>query len=148
MNGDLKMTFIQKVLSEYGRESEAAMRNAARGMKIGVTGEGMQSIAYEAIQQGSGGTMRLSFKEYLRMVDMGAGRSHPLGGLSSMAATLEASNKTGLVQVKDKTRKPKKFYSKVVYGKLGWMYNKLLYGYTEETVAMLKKEIEEKSLNG
>jgi hypothetical protein len=49
--------------------------------------------------------------------------------------------------VKDKGRKPKKFYSKLVYGKLTWLQNKLLYGYTEETIAMLKKNITQDGTN-
>lgn len=145
MNGDLKVTFIQKVLAEYGQLVERDMQQAMTRMKVNDTGEGMRSIGYQALQQGAGGTMRLSFKEYLRFLDMGVGRGHPLGGLMKKEVELKAQNKTGMVQVKDTVRRPRKFYSKVAYGRLGWMYGKLLYGYTEETIAMLKKEMEGKT---
>lgn len=142
MYGDLKTTFIQKSLAEYMQRVTAAMRIYAQRMKIGVTDEGIKSLSYRAIGEANGGHATLSFKEYLRMVDMGAGRGHPLGGLTTMRQTLQASDKTGFVSVKDKTRKPKKFYSKTAYGNLTWLQNQLLYGYTEETIAMLKKEMQ------
>lgn len=142
MNGDLKTTFIQKALAQYMQDVIVTMKIAAARAKVGVTDEAIRSLSYQAMQLGTeGGTASLSFKEYLRMVDMGAGRGHPLGGLSSMSVTLQASNRTGLVQVKDKVRKPKKIYSKIAYGKLTWLQNQLLYGYTEETIASLKKEM-------
>lgn len=119
------------------------MRVAAQRMKIGVSNEGLQSLSYQALQLGSGGTARLSFKEYLRMVDMGAGRGHPLGSLTGMKANLLTSKFDGeTILTRNKIRKPKKFYSKSVYGNLTWLENQLLYGFTEETIDSLKKEME------
>jgi len=119
----------------------AAMRFAAKRAGVGVTDEAIRSLSYQALQQGNGGVANLSFNEYLRFVDMGVGRAHPLGGLKSMRVTLQASKKEGLAQVKDKVRRPKKIYSKIAYGKLNWLENKLLHGYTQETVEMLKAEL-------
>ncbi len=138
---DLKTTFIQKSLAQYMERVTDAMRITARRMKIGVTDEGLKSISYQSLQQGSGGTARLTFKEYLRMVDMGAGRAHPLGGLATMKTNLITSKAQGLIITKDRVRKPKKFYSKVAYGNLTWLQNQLLFGYTEETIASLKNEM-------
>lgn len=119
------------------------MKAAAKRAGVGVTDQGIESISYEALQLGEGGaTGNLSFNEYLRFVDMGVGRAHPLGGLRSMRVTLQSRHQEGLALVKDKVRKPKKIYSKIAYGKLTWLENKLLHGYTEETVALLKAEIE------
>ena len=41
-------------------------------------------------------------------------------------------------------RKPKKIYSKIAYGKLNFLQGQLLYGYTEETIATLKNEMQNK----
>jgi hypothetical protein len=142
MNGDLKLTFIQKCLAEYMQSVVQAIPIAAKRAGVGVTDAGIKSLSYEAFQLGAGGSANLSFHEYLRFVDMGAGRGHPLGGLRTMAVTLQASNRTGLVQVKDKMRKPKKIYSRIAYGKLNWFENKLLHGYTEETIRTLKLEMQ------
>lgn len=143
MNGDLKQTFIVQCLTEYMESSKAAMIAAAARMKVHVTGEGIKSIAYTAMQLQAGGTASLTFKEYLRMVDMGAGRGHPLGGLTTVRKTLQASRRQGLAQVKDKVRKPKKMYSKIVYSNLSHLQGRLLYGYTEETIAMLKNQMQQ-----
>lgn len=141
MYGDLKLTFIQQCLSQYMQSVMEGMRIAAQRNKVGVTNEGINSLAYQAIQEGGGAMAKLSFREYLRFVDMGAGRAHPLGGLTTMRVTLESSNKTGFTQTKDKVRKPKKIYSTIAYGKLTWLENKLLHGYTEETISMLKAQL-------
>jgi len=118
------------------------MQVAAKRAGIGVTGEGLQSLAYQVAQSGEGAVSKLSFHEYLRMVDMGAGRGHPLGGLKSTLVTLQASNKSGFAQTKDNVRKPKTFlYSKTAYGNLTGLQNELLYGYTEEAIATLKEEL-------
>lgn len=142
MNGDLKQTFILKCLNQFLQEAANAMQLAAVRTKTGKTGEGLKSIAYNALQSGGGAVGQLKFKEYLRMVDMGAGRGHPLGGLTAMKLTLAAQNKEGYAQVKDKMRKPKKIYSKPVYGKITFLQNQLLYGYTQETIEMLKNEMQ------
>ncbi len=142
MNGDLKQTFILKALTEYNQMVKAQMQGLMRKRKIGVTDEAYNSIAYAAAAQGNGAVSKLSFKEYLRMVDMGAGRGHPLGGLRSMTVELQSRRQSGKVLVKDRVRKPKKVYSKTAYGNLGWLQNQLLYGYTEETIAVLKQELQ------
>jgi hypothetical protein len=147
MYGDLKLTFIQQSLSQYMQSVMEGMRIAAQRNKVGVTEDGIHSLAYQVAQQGEGAVANLSFKEYLRMVDMGAGRGHPLGGLSSMRVALQSTNKTGFAQVKDKGRKPKKIYATIAYGKLTWLENKLLHGYTEETIALLKNQLQENGIN-
>ena len=134
---DIKLTFIQSALREFMQRAEAAMESAGHKKKIDIN-----SISYKVLQNGGGALGQLSFNDYLRFVDMGVGRGHPLGGLRATTETLQASNKTGLSLVKDKIRKPKKIYAKPVYGELGFLYGKLLYGFTEETIAAIKAEME------
>lgn len=140
---DIKNTFIQRSLQEYLRAVENAMRAAAQKTKMNVTGEGIASISHKVLQAGGGALGELSFNEYLRFVDMGVGRAHPLGGLKATEVALQSSKKTGFALEKDKTRKPKKIYSKPAYGLLGSLYGKLSYGYTEEVIAALKQELQE-----
>lgn len=143
MYGDLKLTFTQNCLNEYMQRVADAMRLQANRLKVGVTDEGINSIAWQVIQSGGGTFGNLKFKEYLRFVDMGVGRGHPLGGLTSMKITLQSSSKNGMAQVKDKTRKAKKIYSPVVYGGLNHLIGKLSYGFTEETIALLKQNMQD-----
>lgn len=138
---DLKLSFIRQCLVEYNEKTIAAMRVAAQRMGLNPSGPGLQSLAYKALQEGGGAYSTLSFHEYLRMVDMGVGRGHPLGSLTRMTQTLHSSNYVGTVQVKDKTYKPKKFYSRVAYGNLTWLENKLLHGYTEEAIEQLRQNL-------
>ncbi|HVZ96432.1 MAG TPA: hypothetical protein VG847_06130, partial [Chitinophagaceae bacterium] len=139
---DLKTAFILQALAEYNQRSTDQMRIAMRRLGVGVTDEGYNSIAYKVFQSGAGAYSNLSFMEYLRFVDMGAGRSHPLGGIASVTVRLQASKQLALKQIKDKVRKPKKIYSKIVYGEIGFLHNTLRYGYTEQTIALLKQQLE------
>lgn len=134
---DIKTTFIQRALQDYLQVVEAAMESAGHKNKIDIN-----SLSHKILQNGGGALGQLSFNDYLRFVDMGVGRGHPLGGLKATSVALQASNKTGLALVKDRTRKPKKIYAKPAYSQLGHLTGKLLYGYTEETIAALKAELE------
>lgn len=142
MKGDLKQTFMMVTAKEYMEDLIATMKLLGKKMNIGVTNEALDGLSYEVTQTSGGVLAQLSFKEYLRFIDMGVGRGHPLGGLKSTKQTLLSSNKVGMVQIKDKTRKPRKLYSKPAYGKLNWLENRLLYGLTEETIATLKNEMQ------
>lgn len=133
MNGDLKQTFIAVCLRQYMESVIESMRIAAERQHVGVSNEGINSLAYNVLSQGSGAVSKLSFKEYLRFVDMGVGKSVPIGGIKEMREKIRTKG--------HKSRKSKKIYSKTAYGKLSWLQGKLLYGYTEETVAMLKSQI-------
>lgn len=145
---ELKAAFIQKVLADYNKDVIETMRIAMRRAGVGVSDEAYRSLAYQVFQSGGGAYSNLSFKEYLRFVDMGVGRGHPLGGLTAVTVTLQASKQQGLAQVKDKIRKPRKIYSKIAYGKLVYMENRLLHGFTEEAIAAIKQELTSKTQSG
>jgi hypothetical protein len=140
MQGDLKITFQLQMLHKYNQRVVDAMQATMQRLGVNDTGDGAKSIAYKALQLGGNTTIsNLSFKEYLRFVDMGVGKGNPLGGLKTVRKTLQASRKQGLAFV-NKKRKPKKIYSKIAYGKVNELIGDLLYGYTEETIAQLKKQ--------
>jgi hypothetical protein len=138
----LIQTFIMQSVTAYMEDLVPTLRRNMAKMKIGVTNEGINSFAYNVAAQGDGAVGKLSFKEYLRMVDMGAGKGHPLGGLVTMKQTLKTMHLPGIVQKKDMVRKPKKFYSRPVYGKLNYLESKLMFGLTDEVKETLKSQLE------
>jgi hypothetical protein len=144
---DLKQQFIARALVTFNTRVVAQIRIAAKRAGVGVTNDAVNSLAFKVFQNGVGAGSTLSFKEYLRMVDMGAGRGHPLGGLKLISISLKAQNKIGFSQVKDNIRKPKKIYSKIAYGNLTGLTNELLYGYTEQAIATLKEELSQNPTN-
>lgn len=137
MDGDLKLTFINKALTDYMKEVSAAMEAAIQKTDAIDTKTLLQSIHYKVYQQTAQGNADLSFAEWGRFVDMGVGKGHPLGGIKNMSKLIE--RQTG--KRKAKKRKPKKIYSPIVWGKLNGLYGDLSYGFTEETIASLKKEL-------
>lgn len=140
----MRQEFVTKALQEYHQRVVSQMRAIAVRKKIGVTNEGINSLAYQVYSSGQqGGRSSLSFREYLRFVDMGVGRGHPLGGLKATVISLKSRRKKGIAQVKDNTRKKKTFlYSKIAYGNLGFLTNHLMYGYSEEAIQALKEELQ------
>lgn len=142
MRGDLKTTFVQKALNEYmDRVISAMMVVLAREKKID-TSYLKNSLSYFAAKRKEGTVASLIFAEYGRFVDMGVGRAHPLGGLANMKIALFAKSKQGFVHGSRRKREPVKWYSRIAYGNLSYLQGKILFGYSQETIAMLKKELE------
>lgn len=142
MYGDLKLTFIEKVLQDYLTDVQAGMAILIRRNKSIKSQQLLNSL--DDIISGTAGTQtgELIFKEYGRMIDMGVGRGHPLGGVKATRIALQASNGGGTVlDGKKSTRKRKIIYSRIAYGKLNHLENQLLYGFTQETIELLKKEM-------
>lgn len=139
MNGDLKQTFILHVMRETMDLMNSALVASIRKNKIGASNDLVNSIRTESFTSGQGAIGRLIFDEQGRMVDMGVGRKYPLGGIQAVTETLLSSNKEGIALVKKQGRRPKKWYSKVAYGKLEFLEKKLMYGFTEEARKELLK---------
>ncbi|MBN8833739.1 MAG: hypothetical protein BGO53_09010 [Sphingobacteriales bacterium 39-19] len=135
---DLKKAFILQSVEEYLRLVAEALPVSLRKKKIGITDELIRSIRTQASQQGEGAVGKLFFNESGRFVDMGVGRAHPLGGVKAVTVKLLSQKKEGIALMKASGRKPKKWYSPVVYAKLNYLENRLLHGFTEEA----KKELE------
>ncbi len=145
MYGDLKLTFQQQILTQYMQEVRDGMAVLIKRYAAIETGDLLNSLAYTALMEGSSSRGSLSFKEYGRMIDMGVGRGNPLGGLKATKVSLQSKKYEGEALIK-KQRKRQVVYSRMAYGKLTWLSNKLLYGYTEETIALLKQNIQDGSL--
>jgi hypothetical protein len=141
MNGDLKMTFILREVQRYLDACIQTSKLIIARKGIGETDELVKSFSSQARNAGTGAVGELIFKEYGRYVDMGAGRGNPIGSLAKTKVALQSKNQEGIAFIKNRSRKPKKFYSPVIYKELNYLQNRLLYGYSQETIDMLKKEI-------
>lgn len=136
MDGDLKLAFQHKALVNYFRDVILAMQKRMARLKTKDSGDLINSLDYTTTDAQADTTGGLKFLEYGRMLDMGVGRGHPLGGIAATAGLIaEQSDK--------KARKPRKIYSPVAYGKLNGLMEELSYGYTEEAKAALIKELEQ-----
>lgn len=139
MNGDLKQTFVLQCVQDYLRRVEADMNISIIRKKAIDTRALVNSVAGRARTNGAGATGELLFAEHGRFIDMGTGRGHPLGGLKATTLNLKSRNQSGKAFVKDNTRRPKKIYAAVVYGRLNYLTSKLMYGYTDAVIASLKQ---------
>lgn len=134
---DLRLLFIREALEEYSREVTLAMRRQIGQKKIIETGKLLKSLGYKVYQQAAEGNTNIDFAEWGRFLDMGVGKGQPLSGLKATKAELKAKAGKG-----GKIRRPRKFYSPTVYGKLNGLIGDLAYGFTEETIARLKEELQ------
>lgn len=136
MSYELKQAFVQRALAEYMQDVIRAMKREIIRRDVRVTDELLNSLSYNVYRQQHGAEGALSFAEWGRFIDMGVGRGHPLGG--GVGATMDALTKTKV----GGSRKPNKIYSPIAYGKLNGLIGDLMYGYTEETIALIKKELD------
>lgn len=128
---DLKRAFIKKAVESYMREVTHSMDVRINQLKVVDTGGLKASPSSSVHESGSmGAEGKLMFSEHGRFVDMGVNRYYPIGRMKS--------------QLKDKATKlkPRKFYSKVAYGKLNGLMGDLSYGFTEEAISLLKSELQ------
>lgn len=136
MNGDLKQTFVRNALQQYFNDVEEAMRKQIQRKRAIDTKSLLNSLRHVLYEETQGASGALSFEEYGRFLDMGVTRGHPLGGIKETSIKLRNGRK-------QKKIKPRKIYSPVIWGKLNGLINDLAYGYTEETIATLKKQLNE-----
>ena len=133
MYGDLKLAFVHRCLTDYMQSVIKAMKRSIIKKDARVTDELLNSFAYAVYQQNAHGNADLKFAEWGRMVDMGVGRGHPLGGIKATSSLIAEKG----------VRKPKKIYSPIAYGHLNGLIGDLMYAFTEETKAILKQQLED-----
>lgn len=139
--GDVKQRYIEQALAEYLHSVERVM-DVVLSKSATDTGDLKNSISSQVSKlTTAGGTAELKFKDYGRFIDMGVGKGHPIGAAAkNRDMVVLATN--GKIRNAKAVRKPVKFYSKIVYGKLNGLMQDLLYGLTEETIEKLKNELQ------
>ena len=129
---DIKLLFIASALKDYMQRNKRGMEREIIRRNTRNTDELLNSIQFRTFQENAEGNATLSFALHGRFVDMGVGKGNPLGGGPN--STVEALSKA-------KGRKPQKIYSPIVYGNLNGLINDLLYGFTEESINTIKKNL-------
>ncbi len=96
--------YVQNALLDWAFVVELELKKKLVEKNIEVTGNLLNSLSYQVFEAsgGNSGSYQLSFLEYGRFVDMGAGRR-------SKFESIEGNTK------RLKTRKPEKWYASVVY---------------------------------
>ena len=126
---------INTVLPSWAETSEDILFKSIRKNKIGQSGDLESSIAHTidlAKPNDPVGNYRLSFDESGRFVDMGVGRSHPIG--STLAANTEAIKSAG--------RPKKKWFAKIIYKRIyGALIRGLIVNAKESVINQAKGEL-------
>lgn len=130
-----KLEFIYHELEDWAKYVDGKLRAEFTKKKIGFSEELLRSLHYEVFNASGGndGEFRLSFLEYGRMLDMGAGRErkHSISG-----------NRNAYRKVSDnKIRKPKKWYSPTTYGSLNRLIGTLVNGYQHAAIDSIKNSL-------
>ena len=130
-----KLDFINEELYEWADWIDKKLREKFSQMDIGFSDELINSLSYQVFNSAglNDGAYELSFLEYGRMVDMGAGRK---------ASETIAGNRKAYRKVSEqKIRKAKKWYSKTTYGGLNRLINGLVNGYQDASLNSLKDNL-------
>lgn len=130
-----QIDFIQYELSLWAKGIEERLAAVLKKKGIEHTGALLRSLSYKVFQAsgGNSGSVFLSFLDYGRWVDMGAGRASKIESGATNAAILSNAGKK---------RKPNKWYAKTVWPNLyGYLTERLMRGYEEQIVYALKNEL-------
>ena len=130
-----KLKFIDNELHQWADWIDKKLREKFTKMDIGVTDELLNSLGYQVFNKSglNDGQYSLSFLEYGRMLDIGAGRGSSQRISNARNAYKEASE--------NKIRKPKKWYSKTTYGGLNRLINALINGYQPAIINTVKENL-------
>lgn len=132
----IRREFIRRVLLYGGRLMLGDMLQSIR--KFNLIDSGFLSDHVRMAVDVSGteyeGKLSFAFPLYGRFQDMGAGRT----ATDDMIETLHFLGKP---KVSHK-RKPRKWYTRNVYGNLNTIINGLIHGYTEQMIAGIKHTLE------
>ena len=126
----IKLSFIHRCVQNYVEEVVTAMDRSIRKKNVIRTGALKNSLSHAA----NDNVGKLLFLEYGRFIDMGVGRGKRLSDVRAETSQLAGKQK--------KLRKRKKIYSPIAYGKLNGLMADLMYGLTDETISIIKTELQ------
>ncbi|PRY90564.1 hypothetical protein [Mongoliibacter ruber] len=128
---------IHKILTRWTERTSFLMKMEQKRLEIGDTNALNQSQAERVLQKSE--TLLESELEFLvrgRMVDMGAGRG------SRKIETRDGNGR--LVRGKNKPRKPKKWYSRIYWGRINALQGVLGFKLMESSIRSVKDVLEER----
>jgi len=129
-----KLNYISDSLAAWGEEVDSELKKALQRMDVSVTNDLYNSLLFQVLRATGAhdGRYQLSFHEYGRFVDMGTGK----GGRRRAVESVAGNRKKWI------GRKPKKFYSKTVYGMLNRLIEQVIYGYQEVSASTIKTALQ------
>ena len=126
-----QQNFIQYELSEWAKGIEQRLKETLQKKGIVATGDLLRSLSYKifAASGENSGEVQLSFLQYGRLVDMGAGRIRKIESNEGNAELIRTGGKY----------KPQKWYASVVWPNLyGYLIERLIRNYQENIVYEVK----------
>lgn len=124
-----QLNFLQVELADWAIMVERRLKQTLLNKEINATGDLLRSLSYQTFVAGGGnsGRFQLSFLEYGRFVDMGAGKRSKLETINGNTRAL-------------KGRKPQKWYTKKVYDMVfGNLLDRLYNNYAASVTYTLKQ---------
>lgn len=129
---------VEVLFNQWLKKTVAYHRVAISRLKVQDTEALDRSIRSELRRLGTGylqGT--ISFLEHGRFQDMGSGRGYSFGQKTSRGQYDMDEPRKGRIQ----GRKPKKWYGKVLYGRLNDLQGAIGYQLMEQAIDTVKKEL-------
>jgi hypothetical protein len=127
---------IHKVISDWARYTIERLQKSIDKKHIGVTGSLRYSLLYQLAALANGGveSVKLEFNYYGKFLDMGVGRGQKI---ESVKSNREVYNLVG------GGRKPKKWFSKTLWGEVAALTELLSVKYGDQGTRMIKESIQQ-----
>jgi len=136
LNTEAEEQFIFEMLWQFSVDLEEALVNQAENYKLIDTWELVHSIKKRFHWKPSGTMIQFSFADQGRFQDMGVGRGKSIGKIED----IDTNNIVWGIKPKMK-RKPKRWYTRTIYGYIYRLTDLLRYGYSEEIQARIKQKL-------
>lgn len=137
---DIKFIFQEKVLKEHGDFLKDLFQESIKEKKLIVTGELLNSIDFDVIKKGDNYELNFSFYDYGRFIEINRNKR-------KRASKFDSNTNRDIWGIKENTMKRRRltdWYTRNAYGALNRLIGVLMYEFTDEEVARIKKQISKK----
>jgi len=136
---DIKFIFQEEVLRNHADYLMKLLQDSIREKKLIVSGDLLNSINFEVVKEGINWNLNFSFYDYGRFIEINSNKR-------KRASRFNLNTNKDIWGIKENTMKKKKtdWYTRNVYGALNRLIGTLMYEFTDEEIARIKKQIETK----
>lgn len=136
---DIKFLFQEEVLKKHGNYLMKLLRESIKEKELISTGDLLDIIDFEVVRDGINWNLNFSFYDYGRFIEINRNKH-------KRASRFDFNVNKEIWGIKENSMKRKKtdWYTRNMYGALNRLIGTLMYEFTEEEIARIKRKLETK----
>ena len=136
---DIRFIFQEKVLRNHGDFLMQLLQESIKEKKLIDSGDLLDGIDFEVVRDGVNWNLNFSFLDYGRFIEINRNKR-------KRASRFDFNTNRDLWGIKENSMKKKRtdWYTRNAYGALNRLVSTLMYEFTDQEIARIKKQIETK----